>query len=154
MEVDDIFFGEPTKERFNNPLLPKSIRGLIVGKSGCGKTTLLFNLLLKPGWLDYDNLRIFGKSPFQYDYQLLKKAFEEKLPKECILRLFNMSDEIKNSLVPPSIGIQEWAKTIKNKSPIKCNYFEMASDVPDPRDVNTEDKNLMIFNDLLFRKTK
>ena len=47
MEVDDIFFGEAIQERFNNRLLPKSIRGLIVGKSGCGKTTLLFNLLLK-----------------------------------------------------------------------------------------------------------
>ena len=103
MEVDDIFFSEPTKERFNNHL----IRGLIVGKSGCSKTTLLFNLLFKPGWLDYDNLRIFGKSLFQYDYQLLKKAFEAKLPKECILRLFNMRDEIKNSLVPSSIVIQE-----------------------------------------------
>ena len=152
MEVDDIFFGEPIKERFNNPLLPKSIRGLIVDKSGCGKTTLLFNLLLKPGLLDYDNLRIFGKSLFQYDYRLLKKAFEENLPKECILRLFNMRDEIKNSLVPPSIVIQEWAKTIKNKSIVKCNFFEMASDVPDPRDVNTEDKNLMIFDDLLLEK--
>ena len=63
-----------------------------------------------------------------------------------------MRDEIKNSLVPPPIVIQEWAKTIKNKSIVKCNYFEMASDVPDPRDVNTEDKNLMIFNDLLLEK--
>ena len=74
MEVDDMFFGEPITKRFNKPLLPRSISGLIVGKSGCGKTTLLFNLLLKPGWLDYDNLCIFGKSLFQYDYRILKKA--------------------------------------------------------------------------------
>ena len=83
MEVDDIFFGEPRKERFNNSLLPKSIRGLIVGKSGCGKTTLLFNLLIKPGWLDYDNLCIFGKALFQ----LLKKAFEEKITERVYFKI-------------------------------------------------------------------
>ena len=81
-------------KRFNNPLLPKSIRGIIVGKSGCGKTTLLLNLLLRPGWLDYNNLSVFGKCLFQPEYQILKKAFEENLPKECILKLFNMRDEI------------------------------------------------------------
>lgn len=32
-------------ERKNNPLLPQSIRGCIIGKSGCGKTNLLMNLL-------------------------------------------------------------------------------------------------------------
>ena len=28
----------------------------------CGKTTRLLNLLLRLGWLDYDNLCVFGKS--------------------------------------------------------------------------------------------
>ena len=94
MEIADLSCNEVTSKRFNHPLLPRSIRGIIVGKSGCGKTTLLLNLLLSPGWFNYDNLCILGKSLFQPEYRILKKAFEENLPKECILRLFNMRDEI------------------------------------------------------------
>ena len=94
MEIADLSWNEVTSRRFNNPLLPESIRGIIVGKLGCGKTTLLLNLLLRPGWLDYDNLCVFGKPLFQPEYQILKKAFKEKFPKEHILRLFNMRDEI------------------------------------------------------------
>ena len=110
MEIEDLSWNEITSKRFNHPLLPRSIRGIIVGKSGCGKTTLLLNLLLRPGWLDYDNLCVFGKSLFQPEYQILKKTFEENLPKECILRLFNLRDDIRNSQIPPSIVVQEWAK--------------------------------------------
>ena len=94
METADLSWNEVTSRRFNNPLLPESIRGIILGKPGCGKTTLLLNLLLRPDWLDYDNLCVFGKSLFQPENQILKKAFEEKFPKEYILRLFNMRDEI------------------------------------------------------------
>ena len=154
MEIKGLSWNEVTTKRFNNPLLPRSIRGIIVGKSGCGKTTLLLNLLLRPGWLDYDNLCVFGKSLFQPEYGILKKAFEENLPKEYILRLFNMKDEIQNSQIPLSIVVQEWAKTIKNKSNVKCNFFETASDVPDPRDLNSEDRNFNDFRRFTFRKTK
>ena len=63
-----------------------------------------------------------------------------------------MRDEIRNSQIPPSLVLQEWAKSIKNKSNVKCNFFETASDVPDPRDLNSEDKNLMIFDDLLLER--
>ena len=152
MEIEDLSWNEVTAKRFNNPLLPRSIRGIIVGKSGYGKTTLLLNLLLRTGWLDYDNLCVFGKSLFQPEYRILKKAFKENLPKEYILRLFNMKDEIQNSQIPPSIFGQEWAKSIKNKSNLKCIFFETASDVPEPRDLNSEDKNLMIFDDLLLER--
>ena len=152
MEIRDLSWNETITKRFNNPLLPRSIRGLIVGKSGCGKTTLLLNLLLRPDWLDYDNLYVFGISLFQPEYQILKKTFEENLPKEYILRLFNLREEIQNRQAPLSIVIQEWAKSIKKKSDVKCNFFEMDSDVPDPKDLNPEDKNLMIFDDLILEK--
>ena len=99
MEIADLSWNEVTPRRFNHPLLPRSIRGIIVGKSGCGKMTLLLNLLLRPEWLDYDNLCVFGKSLFKIKYRILKKAFEENLPKECILRLFEMRDKIRNSQI-------------------------------------------------------
>ena len=152
MEIKDLSWNETTTKRFNNPLLPRSIRGLIIGKSGCGKTTLLLNLLLRPGWLDYDNLCVFGKSLFQPEYKILKKAFEENLPKDYILGLFNMRDVIQESQLPLSTVVQEWAKTIEDKSESKCKFFETASDVPDPRELNPVDKNLMIFDDLLLGK--
>ena len=43
MEMEDLSWNEGISRRFN-PLLPKSIRGLIVGKLDCGKTTLLLNI--------------------------------------------------------------------------------------------------------------
>ena len=73
MEIADLSWNEVTTKRFNHPLLPRSIRGIIVGKSGCSKTTLLLNLLLRPGWLDYDNLCIFGKVFFNPNTKYLKK---------------------------------------------------------------------------------
>ena len=64
-EVKNLDSNENLSKRCNHPLLPQGIRGLIIGKSGCGNTTLLINLLLRPSWLDYNNLNIFGKSLFQ-----------------------------------------------------------------------------------------
>ena len=95
MNVINLSWNENLLNRHNNPLIPRSIRGLIVGKSGCGKTTLLLNLLLKPDWLDYDNLQVFGKSLFQPEYKILKEGFEKKLTKENILMLFDMQDKIR-----------------------------------------------------------
>ena len=152
MEITDLSWNENLNKRFNNTLIPRSIRGLIIGKSGCGKTTLLLNLLLKPNWLDYNNLFVFGKSLFQPEYKILKTAFEEGLPKEHILRLFNMREEIQNSQIPPSLVMKEWAKSINKDSDLKSSFYESSTDVPEPRELDSEDKNLMIFDDLLLER--
>ena len=87
MEVRNLARNEIQSKECNHPLLPQGFRGLIIGKSECGKTTLLINLLLHPESLDYNNINIFGKSLFQPEYHILKKAFEEKLPKEVIIKI-------------------------------------------------------------------
>ena len=82
MEVTNLAWNENQNKRCNHPLLPKGIRGLIIGKSGCGKTTLLINLLLRPGWLDYNNINIFGKVCFNQNIILSRKLLKKNYPKK------------------------------------------------------------------------
>ena len=59
----------------NHKNLPNSFRMLIIGSSGCGKTTLLFQMLLEPNFIDYNNLLIFTTTSEQQEYQLLFHGF-------------------------------------------------------------------------------
>ena len=105
---------------------------MITGKSGCDKTTLLINLLLRYGWLDYNNINIFGKSL----YHILKKAFEEKLHKEVIIRIFENQNEITDLGISTILIVEEMAKEIRDKSDVMYNFYQSAEDVPDPRELS------------------
>ena len=125
---------------------------MTIGKSRCGKTTLLINLLLSPGWLDYNKRNIFGKCLFQPEYHILKKAFEEKLPKEVIIRLFETQNEIADSGISPMSVVEEMAKGIRDKSDVEWYFYQSVEDVPDPTELSSEKKNIMVFDDLLLEK--
>ena len=140
MEVKNLAWKENLNKRCNHPLLPKGIRGLIIGKSGCGKTTLLINLLLRPDRLEYNNINIFGKSLFQPEYHILKKAFEEKLPKEVIIRLFENQNEITDLRISPISIVEEMAKDIRDKSDVDSKFYQSTEDFPDPRELSSENK--------------
>jgi len=111
MEVKDLAWNETLSKRFNNYLFPISIRGLIVGISGSAKTTLDLNILLRRGWLDYNNKYVFRKSMFQPEYRILEKAFEEQLTKEAIVRLMDNQNEIMNLNLSPINLLEKMAKT-------------------------------------------
>ena len=68
IEVTNLAWNEKRSKRCSHHLLPHDIRDLIIGNSSCVKTTLLINHLLRPGWLDYNNINIFGKSMFYLSY--------------------------------------------------------------------------------------
>ena len=137
MEVKTLAWNENQNKRCNHPLLPNCIRGLIIGKSGCWKTTLLINLLLRPGWLDYNNIHIFGKIMFQPEYHILKKAFEKNLPKEVVIRLFENQSEIADLNVSTISVVEEIAKNLRSKSDVECKFYESADDVTDPRELSS-----------------
>ena len=50
-----------------------------------------------------------------------------------------------------SVG-KEMAKEIRDKSDVVCNFYRSAEDVPDSRELSSEKKNLMVFDNLLLEK--
>ena len=44
------------------------------------------------------------------------------------------------------------AKDIRDKSDVECKFYESAEDVPDPRELSAQQKNLMVLDDLLLEK--
>ena len=91
--------------RETNLLLPRDVRGLVIGKSGCGKTTVIFNLLLDPGWLDYNHLYVFGKSLHQQEYNVLRNVLDAGLSKQQISNLFNIQETLGN--ISPLAAIEK-----------------------------------------------
>ena len=130
MEVKNLAWNENQSKRCNHSLLPKGIRGLIICKSGCGKTTLLINLLLRPGWLDYNHINILGKSLFQPEYHILKKALEEKLPKEVIIRLFETKTKQRIWVFLRYQLLKKWRKILETNLMLSVNFMNQPKMFP------------------------
>ena len=132
-------------KRVNSPLLPANVRGLIIGKSNCGKTTLLLNLLLQPEWLDYNHLYVFGNTLHQQEYRILKKGFEAGLNKQQIVNIFRNQQEFDKVKLPPLEVIDQYRGV--RKGDIKADFFTDCSMIPDPTELSTDEKNLLILDD-------
>jgi len=139
--------------RKNSPLLPANIRMLIIGKSNCGKTTVLFNLLLQSGWIDYTDLYVFGNSLHQEVYKILKKGCESGLSKVQISNLFASQSALKKNKLTPLEAINEYTKHRGiERIKIKTHFYESCEKIPDPAELNELDKNLMVFDDCFLGK--
>ena len=146
MNVSSVFsWKNRLKKRHNSPLLPSNVRGLLIGKSNCGKTTLLLNMLLQSDWLDYDHLYVFGKTLHQQEYRVLKKGFEVGLSKKQIANIFKNQKEFDRVKMSALEVIEQY--TGERKGEIKAEFFENCAAIPDPAELNAEDKNLLILDD-------
>ena len=45
-------------------------------------------------------------------------------------------------------------KDSRDKADVECNFYQSAEDLPDPRELSWEKKNLIVFDDLFLEKTK
>ena len=141
----DFTWKNHTLKRNNSQLLPSNIRGLIIGKSNCGKTTLLLNLLLQPSWLDYNHLYVFGNTLHQKEYQILKKGLEVGLSKQQITNIFLNQNALEKSKLSPTEVIEQYSGVAKGT--IKGDFYSDCTLIPDPTDLSIEEKNLLILDD-------
>ena len=132
--------------RENNPLLPQSLRGLVIGKSGCGKTTVIFNLSLQTGWLDYYHLYVFGNSLHQHEYKVLRKGFEGCLSKQQISNVFNSQEVLDSPLIP----IENYSDVRNGK--IRAHFYDDCQNIPDPSALDPTQKNLLLLDDCFLGK--
>ena len=135
-------------ERHHSFLLPKkSIRAIIIGKSGFGKSTLLNYFLLHPDMLDYDTLTVCGRSLHQPEYRIMKRAFEKGLSKNQVNELFKN----QNKLAPgedPEEFIENYEGSCKGG--INATFSDNVEDIPDPSEHDPMRKNLLIFDDVML----
>ena len=83
--------------KINKKIFPLPLRCLIVGISGCGKTTLIYNLIIKNWGISFQYLYIFSKSLEQNIYQELKKEYDKLAAAEEdaeIAYFFNSCEEL------------------------------------------------------------
>ena len=137
----------PTENyRENNPLHPHNLRGLVIGKSGCVKTTVIFDLLLQAGWLNYNHLYVFGKSLHQQEYKVLRKDLEAGLSKQQVSNLFNSQEALGN--ISPLAAIETFSGVRNGK--IRADFCDDCQDIPDPSALDPIQKNLLLLDDRLL----
>jgi GTPase SAR1 family protein len=119
----DVYKQEGQKHHF---LLPNSIRMVICGGSGCGKTNLMVNFLLNKGWLNYDQLYIYTNTPYQEKYNLVRQFFDT-LKKQCghnILKFLSPQDIIDpQQLDPKKNNVIVFDDCMQDKQTIMSEYF-------------------------------
>ena len=107
----------------HSKLLPNSIRAIICGPSGMGKTNIMMSLLFHPHGLRYENVYIYSKTLYQEKYILLKKILDGISGLGCYM--FKDSDDIvePSKARPHSIFIFDDVAT-ENQKMIRA-YFSM-----------------------------
>ena len=136
--------------RENNPLLTRNVRGLVIGKCGRGKTTVIFNLLLQPNWLDYNHLYVFAKSLYQQEYKVLQKGFEAGLSKQQISNVFANQEALREANISPLTAIYTFSGARNGK--IKADFYDDCQYIADPSALDPMQKNLLLLDDCFLGK--
>ena len=145
------------KLRFkHHPNLSNKVLSVICGRSGCGKTYLLFKILTTPNFLDYNNLIIYTTTSEQPIYQFLKHGFENKLSKPAIASLF---EEYEKSEYEEEISswCEEAAKNehlieSDKKKHISIELIDDNGNMQDPNKLDKTKKHCVVFDDCVNNK--
>lgn len=81
LNIDEFTTTETAESKRHGPLLPNTVRMLLVGPSNCGKTNALLSLVISPNGLHFENVHLYSKSRHQPKYLFLEKVCQST---ECV----------------------------------------------------------------------
>lgn len=139
-------------KRKENTIFPHPLRCLMIGSSGSGKTTVLFNIITKY-WIPYQNLYIFTKSIEQPIYKKLQEVFKniEIGSNFSDLDIIPLDECKPNSLVVFDDYILENQSKIKEyfvrgrHKNISCIYLSQSYSMVDLKVIRTNCNFIVVF---------
>ena len=146
-EISHYALSEPAIRK-HSIWLPPNTRAIIVGKSGCGKTTLLSHLLMCPDVMEYDNLVVCGRSLHQPEYRIMQRGFDMGLSNTQIGCLFRMKDKMRERCGSIDQFLDEYSGICKGNA--DAVFIDDVTAIPDPCENDTRKKNLLVLDDVML----
>ena len=140
----------------HHPNLGSKVLAVIAGRSGAGKTQLLFKMLTTPDFLDFNNLIIFTRTAHQPTYQCLFHGFNNGLTKHAVASTFNVYNESENEENIQALCEEAASERKDLRAPKKERITVTLTDDPsvinDPSKLDKRQKHCCIFDDCMNDK--
>lgn len=97
------------KSNRHGPLFPETVRALVVGSSGSGKTNLIYYLLVHENGLRFENVYVYSKTLEQPKYRMLKRIIDELKNDGVRMYMMMENDEVlaPEKVKPNSIFVMD-----------------------------------------------
>ena len=93
---------------------------------------------------------MFGRSLHQQEYQILKKGLENGFSKKQVENIFLHQNVLASANLSPPQAIDEFNGIWDGN--VKADFYSDCAMIPDPADLNVEEKNLLILDDYFLGK--
>ena len=126
---------QPKNPLSTNPLLWKdNKRILICGASGCGKTTMIFNIL---DLLNYDHLIVISKTLDHRKYQWMIEEVEKQYNKDIDIMFKDGKEKISK-------------EQIKKHYKPNAEFYNNVKDMPSVESIDTSKRTIVLFDDIML----
>lgn len=110
---------EANKEKRHGLLLPDTVRGIVAGSSGCGKTNVILSLIEHPNGLRFQNIFVVSKSLDQAKYKRIEHIV--KPLKE--IKFYGLKDVSEIPEKPPKDSVFIFDDLVGSKQTMIQKYY-------------------------------
>ena len=139
----------------HHPNLGNKVLSVLAGRSGSGKTYLLFKILTTPDYLDFESVIIFTRTGYQPIYQCLYHGFNNGLSKTAIASIFKIYEDsdIEEDIEELCIEAAKNKDLLAPKNQqVKVLLTDDTSSMNDPSKLDKQLKHCCVFDDCVNDK--